>query len=156
MQEALAAQTVCNIAVLVDEEVGELDAHGRFVLERGTMEWYVLQTLEEQHGEVCVVPFDPEITSTVAALKALKPSLVFNLTEWVAGDRRLDSAIAGMLEMMKLRYTGARPDGMQLARDKALSKQVVADLGLAVAPHTIVNGQPPDVASVSFPLIVKP
>ena len=142
MQAALAAQNVCDIAVLVDAEVGERDALGRFVLERRTMEWYVLRALEQQHGNVCVVPFDPEITSTVDALRALNPGLVFNLTEWVGGDRRLDSAIAGMLEMMKLRYTGAGPDGMQLARDKALAKQVAADLGLAVAPHTIVNGAP--------------
>jgi D-alanine-D-alanine ligase len=156
MPDASTAQIACDVAVLVDEEVGEPDAQGRFVLERGTMEWYVLQTLEQQHENVCVVPFDPEITSTIAALRGLNPSLVFNLTEWVAGDRRLDSAIAGMLEMMKLRYTGAGPEGMQLARDKALAKQVVSDLGFAVAPHTIVNGRRPDLASMSFPLIVKP
>jgi D-alanine-D-alanine ligase len=156
MHAALSAQTVCDIAVLVDDEVGERDRTGRFVLERGTMEWYVLQMLEQQHRSVCVVPFDPEITSTIAALKALKPALVFNLTEWVAGDRRLDSAIAGMLEMMKLRYTGAGADGMQLARDKALAKQVVANLGISVAPHAVANGRRPDVSSLAFPLIVKP
>jgi D-alanine-D-alanine ligase len=156
MQEALAHQEVCDIAVLVDEEVGERDAQERFVVERGTMEWYVLQVLQRQHRNICVVPFDPEITSTIDALRTLRPPLVFNLTEWIAGDRRLDSAIAGMLEMMNLRYTGAGPDGLQLARDKALAKQVVADLGVAVAPHAIVNGRRPDLSAVTFPLIVKP
>jgi D-alanine-D-alanine ligase len=61
-----------------------------------------------------------------------------------------------MLEMMKLRYTGAGPDGMQLARDKALAKQVVAELGIEVAPHAIANGERPDVEGLVFPLIVKP
>jgi D-alanine-D-alanine ligase len=61
-----------------------------------------------------------------------------------------------MLEMMKLRYTGAGPDGMQLARDKALAKQVVAELGIEVAPHAIANGERPDVSALAFPLIVKP
>ena len=156
MRKASSPRRACDIAVLVDEEVGEPDGKGRFVLERGTMEWHVLQTLEQQHCDIRVVPFDPNITPTVNVLRALKPRLVFNLTEWVAGDRRLDSAIAGMLEMMKLRYTGAGPDGMQLARDKALAKQVVADLGIEVAPHTIMNGQRPAFESLAFPLIVKP
>jgi D-alanine-D-alanine ligase len=156
MQNASSRGEPCDIAVLVDEEVGEPDREGRFVLERGTMEWYVLQTLEQQHRNICVVPFDPAITPTIDALRTVKPRLVFNLTEWVAGNRRLDSAIAGMLEVLKLRYTGAGPDGMQLARDKALAKQVVADLGIAVAPHVIVNGEAPSAESLVFPIIVKP
>ena len=48
----------------------------------------------------------------------------------MGGNRRLDAAIAGVLEMMKLRYTGAGPEGMHLARDKALAKAIVADLGV--------------------------
>lgn len=145
----------CDIAVLVDAEVGEAHDDGRFVLERGVMEWHVVQTLKRERN-VCIVPFDPEITPTVEKLRSLKPRLVFNLTEWVAGDRRLDSAIAGVLEMMNLRYTGAGPEGMQIARDKALAKQVVADLGVAVAPHVIANGARPAVDSLVFPVIVKP
>src|SRR5688572_32285986 len=125
----------CDIAVLVDEEVGDVDKAGEFVLERGTMEWHVCEALRRHDRGVSVVPFDPAITPTIEALRALKPRLVFNLTEWIAGDRRLDSSIAGMLEMMRLTYTGAGPHGMQIARDKALAKQVVGELGIAVAPH---------------------
>jgi D-alanine-D-alanine ligase len=146
----------CDIAVLVDEEVGETNAAGRFVVERGTMEWQVVRTLAAARSNICVVPFDPKITPTIDALRLLEPRLVFNLTEWLSGDRRLDSAIAGVLDMMNLPYTGAGPDGMQLARDKALAKQVVADLGVAVAPHTIVNGRRPVLDALAFPLIVKP
>jgi len=156
MQSASPNGKACDVAVLVDEEVGQCDAQGRFTLDRGTMEWYVHQMLEAQHRHVRVVPFEPDITSTIATLRALKPRLVFNLTEWVGGNRRLDAAIAGMLDMMKLRYTGAGPDGMQLARDKALAKQVVASLGVAVAPHAIANGRRPDVSSLTYPVIVKP
>src|SRR5215204_698287 len=94
----------CDIAVLVDDEVGEVDAGGSFVLERGTMEWHVVEALKARHGDIRVVPFDPAITPTIDALRALEPDLVFNLTEWVAGDRTLDSAIAGVLQMMRLRY----------------------------------------------------
>jgi hypothetical protein len=36
----------CEIAVLVDAETGEPDDAGRFVLERGVMEWQVVQMLQ--------------------------------------------------------------------------------------------------------------
>ena len=145
----------CDIAVLVDAEVGEYSGE-EFELERGTMEWQVAQELERGRASIRVLPFDPQITPTVEALRAAKPDLVFNLTEWVAGDRRLDSAIAGMLEMMRLRYTGSGPDAMQISRDKALAKSIVADLGVAVAPHTLVNGRRPRAGSLSYPVFVKP
>jgi D-alanine-D-alanine ligase len=146
----------CDIAILVDDEVGERNVDGDFVLERGTMEWQVVQALGAQRGELRVVPFDARITPTIDALRELRPRLVFNLTEWLAGDRRLDSAIAGVLDMMNLRYTGAGPDAMQIARDKALAKQVVSELGVAVAPHTLVNGRRPARGAFPFPVIVKP
>lgn len=150
------ARARCDIAVLVDNEVGETNGAGRFVLDRGTMEASVVQVLQTDHASVCVVPFDPLIVPTIDTLRALRPRLVFNLTEWVDGDRRMDSAVAGVLDMMKLRYTGTGPEGMQLARDKALAKQVASDLGIAVAPHAIANGRRPDLSTVAFPLIVKP
>jgi D-alanine-D-alanine ligase len=156
MRKSCATREPCDVAILVDEETGARNAAGRFILDRGCMEAYVLQALKRQHSNVVVVPFDPRITPTIDELRALKPRLVFNLTEWLSGDRRLDAAIASMLEMMGLRYTGADAAGMQLARDKALAKRVVADLGIAVAPHTIVNGERPATDSLAFPVIVKP
>lgn len=144
------------IAVLVDEEIGARDEAGRFVLEPGSMESSVVKALSESGVDAVVMPFDPEITPTVEALRTLEPELVFNLTEWLGGDRRLDSAIAGVLEMMGLRYTGTGPDGMQLARDKALAKRVVAELGVAVPAHVLVNGKAPQIEGLEFPLIVKP
>jgi D-alanine-D-alanine ligase len=151
-----SGRTGCDIAVLVDQEIGSRGGNGRFIVDSGSMEAYVLHALKKQHAAVEVVPFDPQITPTIAELRALEPRLVFNLTEWVDGDRRLDAAIAGVLEMMNLCYTGAGPDGMQLARDKALAKEIVAGLGIAVPAHTLVNGTRPVVGALRFPLIVKP
>ena len=146
----------CDIAVLVDEEVGAFDDAGDFVLERGSMEWQVAEALRVEHERVRAVPFDPRITPTIETLRSLQPRLVFNLTEWLGGNRRLDSAIAGVLDMMDLRYTGSGPDAMQIARDKALAKSVVAELGVTVAPHTLVNGRRPAPGTLTFPLLVKP
>ncbi len=142
--------------MLVDEEVGEHDRQGRFVVERGSMEAQVVQALAYPRRKICIVPFAPAVTPTIEALRALKPRLVFNLTEWVDGDRRLDSAIAGVLEMMGLRYTGASPEGMQLARDKALAKRIVAGLGIDVPAHRLFNGRRTSAPALDFPVIVKP
>ena len=155
MQGESPAREPCEIALLVDEEIGARDADGRFVVDPGTMEAHVLSCVAARHARVSVVPFDPEITPTVEELRALAPRLVFNLTEWVGGDRRLDAAIVGVLEMMNLPYTGSGPDGMQLARDKALAKSIVAGLGLRVPQHAILNGRVPE-GDLPLPAIVKP
>ena len=142
--------------MLVDEEVGAHNSTGRFVVDAGSMEAHVVHALRARFRDVCVVPFDPQVTPTIETLRGLKPRLVFNLTEWVGGERRLDAAIAGVLEMLKLPYTGAGPEGLQLARDKALAKAIVADLGISVAPHAVVNGHRVRLPELSFPLIMKP
>ena len=146
----------CDVAVLVDQEVGTRSTSGRFVVDAGSMEAHVVHALRARHGNVAVVPFDSAVVPTIDALRALKPRLVFNLTEWLEGDRRYDAAIAGVLEMLKLRYTGAGAEGLQLARDKALAKNIVADLGVEVAPHRLVNGHAPAAPRIEFPIIVKP
>ncbi len=146
----------CDVALLVDDEVGERNADGRFVLERGVMEAQVLKALTARKLSVWVVPFDPQITPTIDALRQANPRLVFNLTEWLGGNRRLDSAIAAVLEMMELRYTGTGAEGLHLARDKVLAKRIVAGAGVDVPRHVIMNGRSRSTAALTFPVIVKP
>lgn len=147
----------CEIALLVDEETGARRIAGHFVPDRHSVEAYVLDALRARYRGVEVVPFHPDVAATAAELRRLDPALVFNLTEWVDGDRALDAAIAGLLDLMKLRYTGTGPEGMRIARDKALSKAIVAELGVAVPRHFVV-GSAGRVRNpgVPYPLIVKP
>ena len=147
----------CEIAVLVDAETGTRLKSGRFVPDRHSVEAYVFESLRASYRHVEIMPFDPKIVGTIAALRALKPRMVFNLTEWIAGDRTLDQAIAGLLDAMRLPYTGTGPEGMNLARDKALSKEIVAGLGVEIPRHFVLDGgnrvRNPGLA---YPLIVKP
>jgi len=150
-------QSHCDVAMLVDEETGTRLKSGRFVPDRHSVEAYVLAALRASFGDVAIVPFDPKVVPTIGALRELKPRIVFNLTEWIDGDRALDQAIAGLLDIMKLRYTGTGPDGMQLARDKALSKTIVAGLGVDVPRHFVLNrGDRIRNPGLAYPLIVKP
>ena len=143
--------------MLVDWETGEHNRTGRFVPDRGSMEQRVFESLHARYSRVMVVPFGPDIVATLTELRGLKPRIVFNLTEWVDGDRMLDHAIGGLLDMMKFRYTGTGPAGMQLCRDKALSKQIAGAAGVDV-PGCFTLGRGERIANpgLAFPLIVKP
>src|SRR6185436_20728526 len=94
----------CDIALLVDEETGEYGASGRFVPESDDVEEKVLRALRKRYRRVEVVPFLPSVAETLETLRVLRPRIVFNLTEWIAGDRKLDAAIAGMLDAIGVRY----------------------------------------------------
>lgn len=147
----------CNIVLLVDEETGARSKSGRFVPDRGSVEARIQAYLLERYGSVRVVPFRRDVAATIQELRTLEPDLVFNLTEWLDGDRSLDAAITGLLEMMKLPYTGSGSDGLRLARDKVLSKQIVAGLGVAVPRYFVADGgDPVSNPGVPYPLIVKP
>lgn len=147
----------CDIALLVDAEAGERRNHGGFVPERSSVEAYLLAELRAQRFRVTVLPFDAAIDATMAELRSLNPKLVFNLTECVDGDRSQDAAIAGLLDLLKIPYTGSGPGGLRLARDKALSKHIVADLGVAVPRYCVIPAKGPiRNPRVPYPLIVKP
>jgi D-alanine-D-alanine ligase len=150
----------CDVAMLVDDETGERDKSGRFVFVSDgpdCMELNIHKSLRARYARVEVVPFGPDVIATLTELKKLRPRIVFNVTEWVAGDRKLDHAIAGSLEIMRFRYTGTGPVGMQLARDKALSKHIVAARGVDVpCCFTVERGERIENPGLPYPLIVKP
>ncbi|MBX3664275.1 MAG: ATP-grasp domain-containing protein [Burkholderiales bacterium] len=147
----------CDIALLVDAEAGERKSSGRFVPERSSVEAYLFEELRAQRLNVTVTPFDAAVDPVIAELRALKPRLVFNLTECVDGDRRQDAAIAGLLDLLRIPYTGTGLSGLRLARDKALSKHIVSDLGVGVPRHFVIPPKGPiRNPRVPYPLIVKP
>ncbi len=157
MPEIKSKKNKCEVALLVDDEAGRRLRSGRFAPDRGSMEAHILKCLQARYRNVAVVPFSPGVTGTIADLRALNPGIVFNATEWVDGDRSLDAAITGLLDMLKFKYTGTGPVGMQLARDKALSKTIAADLGVEVPRHFVLKrGDKVTSDGVLFPLIVKP
>ncbi len=143
--------------MLVDAENGERDKRGIFVLDRASMEKHVYKALRPHYPHIAIVPFGPDVGATLAELTALKPRMVFNLTEWVDGDRKLDQAIAGLLDIMKFRYTGTGPLGLQICRDKALSKYLVAAADVDVprsftlGPHERIENR-----GLPYPLLIKP
>jgi len=108
--------------------------------------------------EVRLLGFRSDVDQLVAGLKAEKADVVFNLSERFRNLSALDYGVVGLLEMLDMPYTGAAAEGLILARDKALTKKVLAFHGLRI-PHFMVCERGAVVqrpSDIRFPLIVKP
>jgi D-alanine-D-alanine ligase len=71
-----------------------------------------------------------------------------------------DGCIQGLLELMGIPYTGCRVASSALTMNKALTKSVMKDAGLAVIDSIVikagtVNGKPIDIG-LTYPVMVKP
>ena len=82
---------------------------------------------------------------------------MFNLLEAFAGITTFDQNVVSYLELLRLPYTGCNPRGLILARDKALSKKLLAYHRVPVPDFTVVAlGRRPKLPrKLQFPLIVK-
>jgi len=121
-------------------------------------EFDVARALIARGHEVRCLGFKDDLDQLVAGLKAQPCDMVFNLSERFRGKSSLDYTVVAILEMLGIPFTGASSEGLILARDKALTKKVLAYHGILI-PHFMVCpiGQPIQRPSdLRFPLIVKP
>jgi D-alanine-D-alanine ligase len=121
-------------------------------------EFDVARALTGLGHEVRLLGFRADLDQLVNGLRAEPVDLVFNLSERFRNLSALDYSVAAVLEMLDIPYTGATAQGLMLARDKALTKMVLAYHGLRI-PHFMVcpRGAPVKRPSdIRHPLIVKP
>jgi D-alanine-D-alanine ligase len=121
-------------------------------------EFDVARALIARGHDVRCLGFRDDINQLVAGLRAQPCDLVFNLAERFRGESALDYTVTSVLDMLGISFTGASSEGLMLARDKALTKKVLAYHGILI-PHFMVCpiGQPIQRPSdLRFPLIVKP
>ena len=121
-------------------------------------EFDVARALVQKGHEVRFLGFKSDLDQLTQGLRAAPADVVFNLTERFRDKSALDYTVAGVLEMLDMTYTGASCEGLMLARDKALTKKVLAYEGIRI-PHFMVcrhGGQVTRPSDLRFPLIVKP
>jgi D-alanine-D-alanine ligase len=121
------------------------------------MEYDVIETLREQGHEVRVLGVHDDLAGIRPTAGFFEPHIVFNLMEAFAGITTFDQNVVSYLELLRLRYTGCNPRGLMLARDKALSKKLLAYHRIPVPDFTVVRyGRKPTLPKkMHFPLIVK-
>lgn len=89
-------------------------------------------------------------------LLAAKPDAVFNLYEGTAGWGNSEEYVAGMLELLRIPYTGSPTLPMTLCRNKPLTKQLFAGAGIPTAPFFVVEQGLCPPCPLAWPVIVKP
>ena len=151
-------KTLRILALVHDHLVPPTDTDGIDILEaEWKMEYDVIETLREMGHEVHVLGLHDELDSIRPTAGHFKPHIVFNLMEAFAGVTTFDQNVVSYLELLRLPYTGCNPRGLILARDKALSKKLLAYHRIPVPEFTVIRRGRKAVLPkrLRFPLIVK-
>jgi D-alanine-D-alanine ligase len=121
------------------------------------MEFDVVHTLREAGHEVLAVGVGAELGVIRKAIHDFQPTIAFNLLEAFAEVATWDQNVVAYLELMRVPYTGCNSRGLVLARDKSLTKKILAYHRIP-APDFVVVPRGRAIRRprrLRFPLIVK-
>jgi D-alanine-D-alanine ligase len=149
-----------KVLVLMHEDlVPPLDLSG--LTEKDTADYRtevdVIAALGELGHEVVKLGVGSDLGPIRQAFAELQPDVAFNLLVHFHGVAVYDQHVVSYLELLRKRYTGCNPRGLMLARDKALSKQLLAYHRIRV-PRFVVFPMGRKVrrrGKVPYPLVVK-
>src|SRR5204862_3504972 len=108
--------------------------------------------------DVLMVGIGSELGPMLERLTAFGPKVVFNGCEAFRGNARHEYAVAAVLEMHGYVHTGSPPTALLVARNKSLTKKVLAYHGIRVPAFAEfpAGEKPLRPSELRFPLIVKP
>jgi D-alanine-D-alanine ligase len=120
-------------------------------------EYDVITTLRALGHDVQALGVHDDLGDIRRAAAEWKPHIAFNLLEGFDDVTIFDQNVVSHLELLKLSYTGCNPRGLLLARDKSLSKKLLAYHRIPVTEFEVFRigrliRRP---KRLSFPLIVK-
>jgi D-alanine-D-alanine ligase len=116
----------------------------------------IFEALEKLGHEPSYVVLDGN-DKTLTALTRCETDLFFNLVESYAGDDHKEMHVAAYLDLLGRPYTGASPQALFLAQDKALAKKIFDFHGIRTPFFaTCYQGTLYHSHDIAFPLIVKP
>jgi D-alanine-D-alanine ligase len=121
------------------------------------MEYDVITTLRDLGYEVHPLGIRDDLGAIRSAIDEWKPHIAVNLLEDFHDVPVFDQNVVSYLELLRMPYTGCNPRGLMLARDKALSKKLLAYHRIPVPDFAVIpigrTAQRP--RRLQFPLIVK-
>jgi len=149
-----------KVILLADESLlpaGDLKDYSEKQRELRKTEFDVRDAIEALGHELISIGVSDDLSTIRGAIDAHKPDIAFNLVEEFDGIGHFDQHVVSYLELCKQPYTGCNPRGLTLARDKALTKKILAYHGLKVPEFAIfakrrATKRP---ESLAFPLFVK-
>ena len=149
-----------RVIMLADDKLlpaGELKDFSEKQRELRKTEFDVRDAIEALGHEVFSIGVSDDLSTIRGAIDAHKPHVAFNLVEEFDGISHFDQHVVSYLELRRQPYSGCNPRGLTLARDKALTKKILAYHGLkvpefAIFPKRRAAKRPENLA---FPLFVK-
>ena len=120
-------------------------------------EYDVISTLRGLGHEVQPLGVHDDLGEIRRLVTEWKPQIAFNLLEAFDDVTIFDQNVVSHLELLKLPYTGCNPRGLLLARDKSLSKKLLAYHRIPVPEFEVFRiGRPiRRPKRLEYPLIVK-
>jgi D-alanine-D-alanine ligase len=120
-------------------------------------EYDVISTLTGMQHEVQTLGVHDDLGEIRRLATEWKPHIAFNLLEGFDDITIFDQNVVSHLELLRLSYTGCNPRGMLLARDKSLSKKLLAYHRIPIPEFEVFRiGRPIRRSKrLTFPLMVK-
>lgn len=120
-------------------------------------EYDVISTLRAMGHEVQALGVHDDLGEIRRLATEWKPHIAFNLLEGFDDITIFDQNVVSYLELLKMSYTGCNSRGLLLARDKSLSKKLLAYHRIAVPEFEVFRAGRPirRPKRLPFPLIVK-
>jgi D-alanine-D-alanine ligase len=120
-----------RVAIIHGEVAADADKDEQDVLVQVD---FILQGLAAMGHEPVIVPVSLNLVGMVRALGEIRPDLVFNLVESLAGKGSLIQLAPALLDTLKIPYTGAGAEAMVLTSNKVLAKKWLDAVGLPTPP----------------------
>lgn len=133
-----------------------LAGHSAKEIAQWRMEFDLVRAMRARGHEVTCVEPRGEVGRIRAAIARKKPHVVFNMLEEFHGFVEFEPHVAALLEMLKVPCTGCNPRGLTIARDKGLTKAILAREGIRVPGFAVYpRGGRFRPARLAYPLLVK-
>ena len=151
-----------RVLVLMDQDlIPPPDAHTWTTEQLQTapwkMEYDVAATLGNLGHEVKTLGVHDDLNVIRDAVMTFQPDIAFNLLEGFRDFHCFDQHVVSYLELLNQRYTGCNPRGLTIARDKALTKKILAYHRVHVPAFAVFPKRRPvhRPRKLPFPLLVK-
>jgi D-alanine-D-alanine ligase len=115
------------------------------------------EALEKRGHRVRKIKAENDVLALAQALAEDKGDVVFNVCDGLGGVTARATQVAGLLELLGKRFTGASSEAMCLCQDKSLTKQLFTHHQIPTPRFAVLDRGHLDWADqLDFPLIVKP
>lgn len=118
---------------------------------------FIQQALVDEGFSSYLLNINDDIQNIVKDVKKNKPDIIFNFVEIYKENPRLEMNVVGLLELLKIPYTGAPPLALANCQNKDLSKKLLQNAGIKTPDFILFNSQENSYRhNLNYPLIVKP